>query len=549
MHRSLHCLVAGCFWLLGSCAAAEDHFLIIGGGPSPFNNQVSLESNVLFSQRVLDRVREDALPRQTFFADGKIDKPDLQFLDPDIEPAPAVLWMSRIFGDEDAIQHCYRNHHVSEIEGPTRKGYLKQAFFELAERLGEGDRLIVYVTAHGGAAEAEFSFGEDDEALDDASDANPHDTTIALWGDGSLSVSEFDVWLNKFSPDVRVVLIMAQCHSGGFAHAIFHHADEDRGLNPQLRAGFFSQRHDRAAAGCTPDINENNYQEYSTYFWEAIGGTTRGGEPIELPDFDGDGKVSFAEAHAHAVIASDSIDIPITTSDAFLREFSEIAPTDSDAGAEQDQKGLFGSLFGGSGSAGAKEQPEEEITRPLGRDRTVAQVTALARPEQKAIVSHLTEALEVETEEPVAEVRRRAQKLEEDAEAASQLWTTAAVLVASERRSLAGSLSLQWPALRSRTFSPQMNRLAGTEGKQFVDYVESHPESDAYLQAKERAGDLEEKMREAKHREAKMRRLLRTLENVLLEHNLQHHASAAQLGHFGRLMALQEEGVTTADSH
>ena len=34
------------------------------------------------------------------------------------------------------------------------------------------------------------------------------------------------------------------------------------------------------AAGCTPDINEANYQEYSSYFWAALRGKTRTGEPI-----------------------------------------------------------------------------------------------------------------------------------------------------------------------------------------------------------------------------------------------------------------------------
>src|SRR4051812_48266775 len=48
-------------WLLGfllsihSCSVirAEDHFLTIGGGESPTNNQVSLEKNLLYLQRFL----------------------------------------------------------------------------------------------------------------------------------------------------------------------------------------------------------------------------------------------------------------------------------------------------------------------------------------------------------------------------------------------------------------------------------------------------------------------------------------------------------------
>ena len=58
------------------------------------------------------------------------------------------------------------------------------------------------------------------------------------------------------------------------------------------RCGFFATVHDRKAAGCTADIDEANYQEYSTYFFAALRGKTRTGTPITPPDYDGDGRVS-----------------------------------------------------------------------------------------------------------------------------------------------------------------------------------------------------------------------------------------------------------------
>lgn len=544
-------LVVGLFFAC-SPAFADDHFLIVGGGPNPFNNQVSLESNVLFARRVLDDAGSEAASVRTFFSDGKIDKPDLQFLDPELEHDPAVLWMSCIFGDETAVNYRYRDHRVRPVNGPTRKGFLKQAFFELAERLGEDDRLIVYVTAHGGAAETSSYYGEYDFESDgdpgdyfgsDSEEDNAYDTTIALWGDDSLTVSELDLWLNKFSAKVRVVLIMAQCHSGGFAHSIFHDADEDHGLNPQLRAGFFSQRHDRAAAGCTPDIDESNYQEYSTYFWEAIGGMTRAGEPVDPPDFDSDGEVSFNEAHAHAIISCDSIDIPLTTTDAFLRKYSQIAPIDEETEDDANKGSLLSSLFGGSAEAADNNEAPDEIEKPLARNQSITHTQKRARPEQREVIATLSKEMKFKPSDTVEKVRRRAARLEEAADNASQLWGTAVALAEKERQSLAGMLSVEWPALRSRRYSPRMEALTGKEGSSFVDTVTSQPQCDSYLQAKQRAMDLEKKMSEAQHREARMRRLLRTLENVLLEHNLPHHASEARLKHFNQLMALQDEGI------
>ena len=89
--------------------------------------------------------------------------------------------------------------------------------------------------------------------------------------------SEFSDWLSDFRPDVNVVLVMVQCHSGGFAHTIFEQANASQALALHARCGFFSQVHDRAAAGCTPDVDEADYQEYSSFFWAALAGRTRAG--------------------------------------------------------------------------------------------------------------------------------------------------------------------------------------------------------------------------------------------------------------------------------
>ena len=43
-------------------------------------------------------------------------------------------------------------------------------------------------------------------------------------------------------------------------------------------------------------------------------------------DFNGDGSTSLTEAHAYVIIHSNTIDIPIKTSDVFLRSFSSFDP-------------------------------------------------------------------------------------------------------------------------------------------------------------------------------------------------------------------------------
>src|SRR5207247_1966972 len=90
------------------------------------------------------------------------------------------------------------------------------------------------------------------------------------------------------------------------------------------RCGFFATTHDRMAAGCTADVMEESYQDYSTYFFAALDGKTRTGERVTGCDYDGDGVVSWEEAHAYALLTSDTVDISMMTSDNFLRMYSKL---------------------------------------------------------------------------------------------------------------------------------------------------------------------------------------------------------------------------------
>ena len=117
---------------------------------------------------------------------------------------------------------------------------------------------------------------------------------------------------------------MVQCYSGGFANVIFKEGDPKKGLADQTRAGFFATVHDRVVAGCTPDIREEDYREYSTRFWEALCGESRIGNKIQKPDYNLDGFTSLLEAHTYVILNSETIDLPIKTSDILLRKFIEI---------------------------------------------------------------------------------------------------------------------------------------------------------------------------------------------------------------------------------
>jgi hypothetical protein len=110
---------------------------------------------------------------------------------------------------------------------------------------------------------------------------------------------------------------MVQCYSGQFSAINFVGGDPSKGLSFSNRCGFFSQLPNRKAAGCTPDLNLR--EEYTPYFLTAISGQKgKDGFPVNA-DFDQDGKVSSAEAHAYVSIEENSLDVPVSTSSELLR--------------------------------------------------------------------------------------------------------------------------------------------------------------------------------------------------------------------------------------
>ena len=119
-----------------------------------------------------------------------------------------------------------------------------------------------------------------------------------------------------------MVMVMAQCYCGGFSQTLFEGADPENGVAKRTRVGFFAQQYDLPAAGCRPDIE--NDEEYSSYFWGALIGQSRSGKPMPGCDADGDGRVSFDEAHAQALIAARTVDISLKTSDVLVRTVSRI---------------------------------------------------------------------------------------------------------------------------------------------------------------------------------------------------------------------------------
>src|SRR5688572_1990327 len=135
--------------VIGQAAFAKDHFLTIGGGSSAFNNQISLEKNVLFLQRILADVAPGAA-HEILFADGVDAGRDVQFDDPAYKPPRLNVMLSRIFSQRTGELYLqFRSNQIRNVRGSSARASISQWFNDIGAKLDDEDRLFIYFTGHG----------------------------------------------------------------------------------------------------------------------------------------------------------------------------------------------------------------------------------------------------------------------------------------------------------------------------------------------------------------------------------------------------------------
>lgn len=466
-------------------ATAADFFLTIGGGYTPSGNQVSLERNVLYFQRVLDEQQFGQRPHAIFFADGMNAERDLQVIDRDAIPQANRL-MAEFFGDSDDLGLSYRNHQVDGVRGSTRPENIRKWFANEGRQMQRGDRLIVYVTSHGNQS---------------SDRRDPYDTTIATWDNTSIRMKEFVTLLDGLVDGVEVVAIMVQCHAGGFARFIFNDGDPDKGLSPQRRIGFFATVHDRSAAGCTPEIDEASYVEYSTYFWAAISGRDRSGRTVDPPDYDGDGAISFDEAHAYVILTADTIDLPVKTSGEYLTIHSK-----------------FGD---GKSNLLTNDEPYEDVL-------------ALATPVQRAILEGLSEQLELKGSDRL-EHAWKATKAEQGENRNRSRGRRTVSPQERLRTRISSDIKNRWPEL-ANVLNPVSVELLTSRSDDFIEAIEGHPEYDHYRQLQRESDAVPDEQK----RIVKFDRFLRVADNVLLTENLRRINDPTRIREFESIIQAEQ---------
>lgn len=477
-------------------AFARDHFLTIGGGSSASNNQVSLEKNVLYLQRFLHAAGLDDMPHEILFSDGNAGSRDLEFQDPGFEPPRVNQLLAEITNYEQGLATQYRPHAIPNLWGASGRQSLGRWFDTIGNKLADDDRLFIYFTGHGGRGKGK----------------PPTNQTLAMWNEDDMPVKEFTALLDKLPAKVRVVLVMVQCFGGGFADVMYNDGDANKELSPRNRCGFFATIPTRVAAGCTSDVDEENYREYSTYFWAALYGQKRTGEVVPKPDYDGDGNVSLAEAHAYSLIHSETVDISMKTSDAFLRKYAR----------------------------GIAKDGGELLTSETDFDRLLS----VANPSDKAVLTELSKILQLDGVRRVQAARTKSSDLERQKRELEKKKQKLSGERDQSRRSLSVRVEHRWPELRN-WLNPRAAKIMAEEGDQIVKFIESSPRYGEFQKQSNDLDTMEKQLDDLDRTWVKCQRLIRTAESVAMAANLPKVAKEEIVTRY-RMLVEAEGGVLGA---
>lgn len=357
-------------------ASAPLRVLVVGGGPDLDNNQVAIESNV----RYLNRLLSPKTPRTVLFADGKAERETVLF-DRNLKLSRGgrlyqLIWEN---GGPQEIESIWRGPQLGwKCDGASKNASIRRAFGQITrDSLRSPSPLLLYFTGHGSPKEG---------------DSN--DNVYDLWNGESLSVRVLAKQIARLPRKTPVTLVMVQCFSGAFANLIFQNGDPRKALEKRDIAGFFATTKTRYAAGCTSEVDEAEYHDFTSYFFAALSGRDRVGRRVSGADFNRNGRVGMDEAFYFTVANDKSIDVPVATSDIFLRRFVAVNASST------RYSPIFG--FASAGQRFALQKLSEEL-RLSGENR-------LAQAQQK--LQSGTPALQtLLAESEIARTKARFEKL------------------------------------------------------------------------------------------------------------------------------------------
>lgn len=266
---------------------ARVHALLVNGGGSP---DINFHSHLSHLEKLVALLDRAGIPRDrvtVLASDGDSPQPDLASSD----EQPEGFWLIEptALGSRLAPRPKLIDSRLPGVKlAPATRASVQRTFLDLGRRLQAGDTLLLYVTDHG-----------------DEQKRDPLGNRIVLWGRGeSLTVRQLRALIARLPAGVRVVSLMSQCFSGGFAHLADGPEGSSSGGLPDGRScGYFSSTADRPAYGCYPESAGDDQIGHSFEFFQNL--VAGGG--------------AFSKAHEGVLVGDRTPDVPLRSSDVFLQ--------------------------------------------------------------------------------------------------------------------------------------------------------------------------------------------------------------------------------------
>jgi hypothetical protein len=290
--------------VLGSAATAEDRVWMIGGGPELGGSQAQIELNVQWILRVLESAPGERTIK-VYYTSGNDPEIDIVEWVPPEDSDQNLVPLARVYGTAYENGEIFRRNRLQSIDGSTRRDELLAALQAEFAQLKAGDRGLILFNGHGLVEFADFA-----------------ENNIRVWGDEVITAREFETLLSGIAPGVTSRFVFSQCFSGGFERLVYKDAEDTLELAEGRRCGFMAESPTRESEGCSASVRIGDYRDYTTYFFAALKGETRLGEPVsEKRDIDGDGQISLLDAHLFTQVYGMNGDLPRSTSETYLEKW------------------------------------------------------------------------------------------------------------------------------------------------------------------------------------------------------------------------------------
>jgi len=470
-------LLAGMAWSTVGAASTTLRTLIVGGGPDLSHNQVAIERNVFYVSKLLPPTS----PRFTLFADGDATTETVLFEEQAKVLPPGERIFNLLFrgrGQSEPTVRRYRAPQLGRLDGPSNTASIARGFEWLRQQ--DSGPVLLYFTGHGS------------QSRDRNLDNNDYD----LWGGQRLAVRDLAAHIASLPARVPVTLVMVQCFSGAFGNVLFEGGDPAAAPVERKIAGFFAAPRERTAAGCTPEVDEAEYHDFTSYFFAALSGRDRVGRKVTGSDYNRDGRVGMDEAYAYSLAHDVSIDVPVATSDVFLRR--------------------------------AVTTVNEEIFRT-----PYSQAQRWATPAQKAALDALAKALKLTGEDRLAAGYQRMVTGTQEGDAEMR---DARARFNEARAPVRQELQERWPELGQRgVIAVAVREAAVAELTRRADDGRLKP----LLDAEEALDQAAEKQYEAELEDARVLRFVRLAKSIVLAHQLRENGNAADRAVLERIVTAE----------